>query len=267
MDFARRGGGTVYTRVSKTRGLKTLEGSNPSLGTKEFILSEVKELACLTGAETPSLSTKTNLMINYVIFDFGKVLGKFDKMIACNLLAESSKYSPQQIYDLVVASGLEKEMESGKITSQKFCKELLLLIRSNLTVPDVEKVWGDIFSPNPAIEPIVDGLIKKKVPICVLSNTNGIHWPYISQLSVMRKLTKYQVPMILSWQIKAYKPDHRMFENALESLKAKPEETLYLDDIHDYVEAARSLGLKAEQYDCIKEPEKISTIMTDHGLM
>lgn len=202
-----------------------------------------------------------------VIFDFGKVLGTFDKMRACALFADYSSYSPTEIYDIITTQ-LEKMLESGQMSETAFCNELLHRCKVHtLTVPDGKRIWGNIFGSNPAIEPVIDQLIDQRTPIGVLSNTNAIHWPYIEDLPVMRKLKRYGAPFTLSYVVKAYKPDRRLYEAAFANLGTKAAETLYLDDIQEYVEAARAIGMKAEQYDCTKDPERISGIMNKYGFL
>jgi len=202
-----------------------------------------------------------------VIFDFGKVLGTFDKMRACRQFAETSMYPAQTIYDIIIGR-LEKELESGRMSETAFCNELLHHCKvEKLTVPDVKRIWGNIFGPNPAIDPVIDKLMAQKTPIGVLSNTNSIHWPFIEDLSVMRKLKVYGAPFTLSYREHAFKPDKDLYEAALAALGIEASETLYLDDIQEYVDAARAIGMKAEQYDCTKNPEQISGIMNEYGFL
>lgn len=129
------------------------------------------------------------------------------------------------------------------------------------------RIWGNIFAPNPAIVPIVEQLIAKRVPIGVLSNTNGIHWPYIMDLPVMQLLRSYGAPFTLSFDVGGYKPERIMYETALKRLGSAPEETLYLDDIEAYVSAAHAFGMQAEQYDCTKDPEAIGGIVQKYKLL
>ena len=207
-------------------------------------------------------------MTKAVIFDFGNVLGTFDKKSACEHFSETSTYSADEISQIIVDRKLERMLESGQMSETAFCNELLHHCKvEKLTVPDVMRIWGNIFAPNPAIDPIVDRLIEHKVPIGVLSNTNGIHWPYIMDLPVMRKLEAYNAPFVLSYEVESFKPEPAMFTTALKRLGSEPSETLYLDDIEDYVVAARGLSMKAEQYDCTKDPDRISAIMKEHGLL
>lgn len=202
-----------------------------------------------------------------VIFDFGNVLGTFDKFRALQRLACASRYETKEIIQVILNDGLERMLESGKMSEIAFCNEVLYRCKINLTVPDAMRIWGNIFAPNSAIVPIVEQLIEKRVPIGVLSNTNGIHWPYIMDLPVMQMLKAYRAPLTLSHEIGSYKPERIMYDNALAQLGSNPEETLYLDDIQAYVEAARARGMHAEQYDCTKDPDAIGSIMQKYGLL
>lgn len=202
-----------------------------------------------------------------VIFDFGNVLGTFDKFSAALRLACASPYGPKEIVQAILNGGLERMLESGHMSETAFCNEVLHWCKIDLTVPDVKRIWGNIFAPNQAIVPIVEQLIEKRVPIGILSNTNGIHWPYIMDLPVMQLLKRYDAPFTLSYEIGGYKPDAILYETALKRLGTKPDETLYLDDIGAYVAAARSLGMQAEQYDCTKDADAITGIMQKYELL
>ena len=207
------------------------------------------------------------MKVTAVLFDFGNVLGTFDKPKAAERLANASPYSSTEILTIILDGGLEKMLESGQISETAFCNEVLYRCKIDLSVPDVMRIWGDIFAPNPAIIPIVENLIERKVPIGVLSNTNGIHWPYIMDLPVMQMLQRYKAPFTLSYEVGGYKPDAILYETALKRLGTKPEETLYLDDIQAYVDAARALGMHAEQYDCTKDAGAITGIMQKYNLL
>lgn len=202
-----------------------------------------------------------------VIFDFGNVLGTFNKLAACEVFAETSPYSAQEIL-AIIAARLEKRFESGGMSESAFCNQLLHYCKvAKLTMPDVRRIWGNIFRPNPAIDPIVDGLIKQRVPLAILSNTNAIHWEYIRDLPVMRTLAAYGTPFVLSYEIRAFKPDAIMFTTALRRLKTEAAATLYLDDIEENVVAARKVGLQAEWYDCSKDSSHIFRIADEYHLL
>jgi len=205
-------------------------------------------------------------MIEVLVLDAGNVLMQFNKMKACERLAASSPYSPPEVQHIIAK--LEKPLESGAMSESAFCNAVLHDIKSSLTVPDVMRIWGNIISPNPDIDPYVDQLIKRGVRIAILSNTNGIHWPYIMDVPVFQQLQHYGAPFILSHEVKACKPDRRIFDVALERCKIEADQALYIDDITKYVEVARSLGMASEQYDCTKDqPSRFEQILKAHNLL
>ena len=78
----------------------------------------------------------------------------------------------------------------------------------------------------------------------VLSNT----LPSLRESLAHHGLARYVDGFFASCALGVAKPDPRAFLLALEGLGLAPEETLYLDDDPENVEAARRLGLLAEVY-------------------
>jgi|GEM_PF-284764 len=197
---------------------------------------------------------KTMDRIEALVLDGGRILFDFDKPSACELIARASSYDATAISQ-IIATQLEKPLECGQMSETAFCNELMHHCKTEgLTVPDVQRIWGNIISPNPVIDPYIEALMAKGMKIGVLSNTNSIHWPYIMDVPIMGKLKKYGATFSLSYQVGASKPDRRIFDHALRALDVKPSQALYVDDIRDYVLAARKLGMQTEQYDCSQDP-------------
>jgi putative hydrolase of the HAD superfamily len=61
---------------------------------------------------------------------------------------------------------------------------------------------------------------------------------------------------ILSYEVGAMKPDPRIFERAIELAGCLPEECFYTDDIAEYVEAARRMGIDAVQFQSCAQLER-----------
>lgn len=52
----------------------------------------------------------------------------------------------------------------------------------------------------------------------------------------------------MSFEVGVMKPDRKIFEDSLSKLKLRSKECVYVDDIKDYVEAAKALGIHGHQY-------------------
>jgi len=194
-------------------------------------------------------------MVRAIIFDFGIVLATFDKESACERFAKYCKKSASEIYRELVGSDLEKALESGVITPEDFALSVIDLIGAQeLTQEDCLTMWGDMFRTNPGMTDLLRDLHERNIPMVVLSTTNAVHWPYIRKLDAIQLLENWNVPFVLSHIEKALKPESRLFMAALDKLKSAPDETVFVDDLPENIEAARKLGVQAIPYDCRKQP-------------
>lgn len=80
-----------------------------------------------------------------------------------------------------------------------------------------------------------------------LSNTNDAHW--------LRLVSDEYAPIatlrhqLASHQLRAAKPDPRIYEQALAIFGVEPAQVLFFDDLKENVEAARRAGWQAEELD------------------
>jgi putative hydrolase of the HAD superfamily len=51
-------------------------------------------------------------------------------------------------------------------------------------------------------------------------------------------------PIVLSWEVGSAKPQHRIFEVLIDTLAMDPSEILLIDDVENYISAARDAGLQ-----------------------
>lgn len=91
----------------------------------------------------------------------------------------------------------------------------------------------------PGAEALLRALKARGLKIGVLSNTLP---------SLQESLAHYVEGFLASTSLGVAKPHPEAFLLALKAMGLKPEETLYLDDDPENVEAARRLGLRAEVY-------------------
>lgn len=187
--------------------------------------------------------------IDGIAFDFGRVLANFDHLISCEQLA---KYSALPAAELVrlIHEGCGQQHERGEINSLEFYWQVRKLIGTNrLTYADFRKFWNGIFSPNRGVEKVL-ARIDPTVRTCIVSNTDPIHWSAIEQLPVMQKYFGNRDRLIRSFDIGERKPHVKMWESAQSVLDCPPDRILYIDDMPEYVLAARQFGFHAVQYDC-----------------
>jgi len=178
--------------------------------------------------------------IKTVIFDLGKVIVDFDHMIICTKLARHSPLSPDKIYESIFTFGLEAEFDRGNISSENFYQRVKQETKIEIDMDTFKQIWTNIFTLNPGIDNILSSL-KEKYRLLCLSNTNVWHFEHCrKKFPVLKSFDGF----ILSCNVGQSKPHPAIFEAALESAGTASSKCLYIDDVPEYVTAARNLGIR-----------------------
>ena len=180
-------------------------------------------------------------------------------MQPCRRLAELCHLSPKQIYDSVFESGLVRDYELGQISSEEFARRSMERLNVALEMDEIKNIWSDIFHPVAGMEELMTSL-KGSYRLVLLSNTNEWHFEHCHKTFPVVRLFEH---LALSCRLGCQKPDREIFEKALAMAGARPEETLYVDDIPAYVDTARRLGVKAV---CFKDRDQLANEMRSAGI-
>ena len=209
------------------------------------------------------------MMIKTIVFDFGRVIADFNHMIICRKLINFSNLSAEEIYERIFKNGLEKQYDEGKIDFRRFHQEVIEKISADRkpTIETFKRIWVDIFSDNPGIKEVL-ARIRPEVKMLLLSNTNQVHWDYISQLSVIKGYFSKEENLILSFRLGFRKPDQRIFLEAIKRSGCRPKEIIYIDDISKYVVIAKKLEMYGITYNCQTDPpEKLLKVFSKFNIL
>lgn len=200
-------------------------------------------------------------MISAVLFDFGNVLYTFDYGRFYRAAASHSTLSSLQIEQVIFGGDdpVTRRYETGRMGSDEFMTLLQREARIDLPADKLSDLFTDIFTPNdPVISLALD--LSQHMPIGLVSNTNEIHFesfmkhtPAVSACSAVG----------LSYRVGAMKPADVIFESVLNALGCAAEECVYIDDIAEYVSAARKAGFSAIQY---VPGEDLRSLLIEMGL-
>jgi len=178
--------------------------------------------------------------IRLVIFDIGRVILDFDHMITCRKLAKYSSKDEEYIYDYIFNSEVLNEYEKGKITSAKMFEAISDKLGLDIPFEKFKRIWGDIFTLKEGIEELIRR-VKKAASIAVLSNTDEMHFDFImDRVEIMKDFDW----LFLSHEIGFRKPDKEIFEYIRDVTGFAPNEMIFIDDIEEFVVAAKKYGIK-----------------------
>ncbi len=201
---------------------------------------------------------KTGPKPRALICDLGRVIVDFDRNKTYRAFAKRLGKPAGELRAQVDRTDLAKRYESGAIDDDTFCDELATILGGDShTLPRdfIEKFYGDIFSPIREVVAALEHLRRREeVPLVLLSNTCPLHFSWISD-DCADAIGLFD-DAVLSFDVKILKPDREIFQIALdkaiascsngsaEPAPATPADVIYVDDMEEYVETARSLGMR-----------------------
>ncbi|MBI3671475.1 HAD-IA family hydrolase [Candidatus Azambacteria bacterium] len=210
-------------------------------------------------------------VIQAVVFDFGNVLASFDHMKICRRLSLSCNYSADHVHKAIFQSGLEREFDLGNITQEYFYDQVITALGidpKNITLFKFSGIWNSMFSENKAIVRVIER-INPGIKKIILSNTNNMHWEMrIKNMPVMKDFFPDPNQWVLSFQVRARKPEENIYREAIKRLDVEPLSIVYIDDIPVNVAAFERFGARGVVYNCQKDPiEKLKEKLAELDLL
>lgn len=187
----------------------------------------------------------SNRKYSAVVFDLGQVLIPFDYNI---FIREVNKHNEGLGEEFVRKYNqnyhIHRDFERGKISEKDFIEQMLHWLEHKITAEQFIRYWSSIFSLNTDVISLLPKL-KEKYKLYLLSNTNSIHQKYGYQhYDFLRIFDK----LFLSHEVGYVKPEEGIYR-AVENFSGLPsEEHIFIDDIAEYVEAAKQLGWDGIQF-------------------
>jgi glucose-1-phosphatase len=180
-----------------------------------------------------------------LVFDLGGVIVSFDHMTICNRFSNISAHSPEEVYDIIFNSGLEKLFDEGQYFMYGFYKEACKALEIEITYDEFVPMWSDIFTEIPEMVDLIFKLREKGYITYLLSNTNEMHFGQCyKNYPVLEGFDKF----ILSYCLGYRKPDPRIYLKAIELSGKKPEDHIYIDDREENVKGAEEVGMIGLHY-------------------
>jgi HAD superfamily hydrolase (TIGR01509 family) len=195
-----------------------------------------------------------------VVFDLGKVLVDFDYGIAAAKIAPRSRFTPQEVRNLVEQTPLLYRFETGLLTNEQFYGEVCAACEYSGTLDDFRDSFADIFSEIRPMTAMQAALRARGVPTYIFSNTNGIAVPHIRKnFPFFANFDGY----IYSHEHGAMKPDAKIYKVVERISGRRGSQIVYLDDRVENFEAGRDRGWRAFLH---KTPEETIPALRHLGL-
>lgn len=185
--------------------------------------------------------------IDNIILDLGGVIINLNQELTTKAFQQLFPINHNEILEKSTTLQLFEKYETNQVSTAEFLqffKTFNPVINENQLIEAWNKMLLDI--PQERIN-----LIKKlseKYNVYLLSNTNELH--YLRIENQYQKVSKKETfeslfkKAYLSYRIGLRKPNPEIFENLILDAHLKPENTLFIDDSFEHINAASTLGIR-----------------------
>jgi glucose-1-phosphatase len=180
-----------------------------------------------------------------IVFDLGNVLIPFSFTIFIERINSLRSGLGDKFAEFFKSNyELHRDFERGKIPDSEFVNKMLEVLEDVIDPETFCNYYADIFSLNEDVISLLP-VLKKDYKLFLLSNTDSIHEKY-----GWRKYDFFYhfEKLILSHEVGAVKPEEKIYRAVEKASGFLPGEHLLIDDIIDYVNAAKDLGWDAVQF-------------------
>jgi putative hydrolase of the HAD superfamily len=201
-----------------------------------------------------------NSQFDALVFDLGRVVINFDFRRALDKLHGKTPYSTLELITRLKNVSLIYEFESGRLTSEQFFRQIKSTLQLDLKFEEFSSIWSDIFFERLILEESLFDSLKPHYRLILLSNTNPMHASFLKEnFPVLKKFDH----LVFSHEVGALKPAEAVYRAVQKMAGTKPSRLFYVDDILEYVEAARRLGWSAVQF---TGKDQLLADMRSHGI-
>jgi FMN phosphatase YigB (HAD superfamily) len=186
-------------------------------------------------------------MINNIVFDFGNVLASVDRLEACTRIAAHCPYNGQEVLERIYNNEIERSAETGVFDSHAH----FAAVRDRIEA-DADWTYEQFVEEYQAgftlIEEGIAALRRVSVlakRVFILSNTSYLHSLWLFGQEELATLPEWHV---FSYKVGVMKPDRAIWQHLIDCAGIRAAESLYIDDIPAYCDAARSLGFSVINY-------------------
>lgn len=205
--------------------------------------------------------------VRNIIFDFGGVVLDIDPSQTIKELRKLGFDDEGLLENPAFKEGIMNKFERGILTPEMFRKKVREFLNIKASDQEIDEAWNALLFDIPKERIAVIEQVKKHYNIFLLSNSNEIHYEvYVRDLQLRfgyREFDQLFDKAYFSFDLHLSKPNPEIFEFVMNQHKLKPEETLFIDDTLEHIEAARNLGLQTYH---LQNPVRIRDLFTDGTL-
>lgn len=190
-----------------------------------------------------------------LIFDVGRVIVRLDvkrafspiaAVMAGDIEPSTKRLSPEEAWELIRADGRWQDWQEGRMSPAQWHEHLMRNLGLSLSYAEFRDSWNLVLDPETILSENLFVQLGARCRLALLSNTDPIH---AESLEHRFTFVRHFPVRIYSCWVGTSKPSSAIYRAALESLGVAAHEALYIDDIQEFVDAAKGVGLDAIRFE------------------
>jgi FMN phosphatase YigB (HAD superfamily) len=199
-----------------------------------------------------------------LIFDLGEVIIDIDYRQTIAAFQKLAVVDFSEVVSYAAQSHIFDLYEKGKVSTADFRNELRKFLKPGTTDKEIEDAWNAIFFDFPQHKIDMLKQLKSRYKTFALSNINEIHVTTINEVAKEKfgeaDFGSFFNGAYYSNEVGYRKPEKEIYELILNKENLVADETFFVDDKHENVEAARAFGIHAYQ---LKDRNKLNELLAE----
>lgn len=188
------------------------------------------------------------MTIKNIIFDLGNVVIDVNAQRTWHSFSALGILNPQHIFEVTGQHQMVDLFECGHIGRDDFFNALRDFANNkHISDDELHNAWCAMLGAVPQYRFDILEKLRPHYRLFVLSNTNSIHYEHFSKIFAKNTsgvvFDKLFEKTYYSFNIGMRKPDEAIFEFVLSDSALNPDETVFIDDLKNNIEAASRVGL------------------------
>lgn len=184
------------------------------------------------------------MTIKAVFFDLGGVIVRTEFQAPRQKLADRLGIDYDDLSKLIFDSESSVRASTGELSSE----EHWISVIQRLKQPDSERqtIRDEFFAGDIVDRTLVEYIrsLRGKYKTGLISNA----WSDLRDFILREKFADAFDEMIISAEVRAMKPDPKIFQIALERFGVKPKEAVFVDDFYANIEGCEKVGMKGVHF-------------------
>jgi FMN phosphatase YigB (HAD superfamily) len=185
-----------------------------------------------------------------VIFDVGRVIIRVDLSRGMGALGKRDGLSHVQVLRELEADTHWPDWQEGRMTPRDWHAHLTKKLNFSYSFDEFCAIWNSVLEPETILPDLLFERLATKCRLALLSNTDPIHVAHFEATYPFVRLFPVRV---YSCRVGSSKPSPTIYHHVLREVAAMPDEAMFIDDIHENVLAAASVGINAFHFTSANE--------------